>query len=365
LNPATYYVSATYRPPPTSAADDDVPGYAVTYSPGVVGASDARRVAIGSARSVDDVNIALVPVKTAQISGTAVNSKAQPMVGGFVSVMERNNPFGGGNGAQLRPDGTFVIRNVAPGEYLLRAQNQSTRGERPETATATIAVAGQDIEGVQLAVMPPSTASGIILVDPAAAAAIKASSITLTVSPVDLQMNFTDRSGSPKDDLTFEASVQPGANMVRLLSLPVGLALKAVRVGGVDVTDTGFDVKPNEDVRGIEVELTSHPTVVSGQVTDNRGAASRDCMVVVFSRDEAKWEGTSRYIQTAKPDQDGRFKVSGLPPGDYHAAASTGIRQAGEAGDPDILRQIRDRATRFSLGEGETKIIDLKVIAGS
>jgi len=311
------------------------------------------------------VNIALVPVTTAQISGAAVNGKGQPMTGGFVSVMERNNPFGTGNGAQLRPDGTFVIRNVAPGEYLLRAQTQSIRGERPEIATVTVAVAGQDVEGVQLVAIPPSMASGTVLIDPAAAATIKASSIILMVSPVDLQMNFTDRSGSPKDDFTFEASVQPGMNMVRLLSMPASLALKAVRVDGVDVTDTGFDVKPNENVRGIEIELTSHPTVVSGQVTDSRGAPSKDCMIVIFARDEAKWEGTSRYIQTARPDQDGRFKVSGLPPGDYHAAASTGIRQPGEAGDPDVLKQIRDRAGRFSLGEGETKVVDLKVIPGS
>jgi hypothetical protein len=105
--------------------------------------------------------------------------------------------------------------------------------------------------------------------------------------------------------------------------------------------------------------------VVSGQVADARGAPTKDCTVVIFARDEAKWEGASRYIQTARPDQDGRFKVSGLPPGDYHAAASAGIRQPGEPGDPDVLKQIRDRAVRFSLGEGENKVVDLKVIPGS
>jgi hypothetical protein len=182
------------------------------------------------------------------------------------------------------------------------------------------------------------------------------------VSPVDLQMNFMDRSGAPKDDFTFEATIQPGLNTVRVLNLPSSLALKAVRVGGVDVTDTGFEVKPGENVSGIEVELTSHPTVVSGQVSDGRGAPTRDCFVVVFARDEAKWEGTSRYIQTARPDQDGRFKVSGLPPGDYHAVATAGIRQPGEAGDPDILKRVVDRAVRFSIGDGENKVVDLKLI---
>jgi len=50
-------------------------------------------------------------------------------------------------------------------------------------ATTTIAVAGQDIEGCSFVVMPPSTASGVVLLDSRRAAAIKASSIVLMVSP--------------------------------------------------------------------------------------------------------------------------------------------------------------------------------------
>jgi len=328
--------------------------------------ADAQRIALGGAQAVDEVNIQLVPVKLAQVRGTAVNGQGQPMTGS-VGMTERNNMLGGGNGAPIAPDGSFVIRNVAPGEYVVRAQNSGGRGEnrRLEIATATISVAGQDVDGVQLVGSPASTASGVIMVDPAAAATVKASAIIIMVSAVDLDMNFMDRSGAPKDDFTFEASVQPGVNMVRVLSMPPTLALTAVRVGGVDVTDTGFNVRPNENVSGIEVELTSHPTVVSGQVTDSRGAPTKDSLVVVFALDEAKWEGTSRYIQTARPDQDGKFKVSGLPAGDYQAVATSGSRQPGELGDPEILKQIRDRAVRFSLRDGENKVFDLKVIPDS
>jgi protocatechuate 3,4-dioxygenase beta subunit len=365
LNPADYYVSATYRPPPANAADDDVPGYAITYFPGTVSTANAQRITVGTGRSLGDVNIALVPVKTAQVAGAAVNSKGQPMTNGYVSVMQRNSGLANdAGGAPLRPDGTFVIRNVAPGEYTLRAQSQFKQGDRPEIATAAVTLAGHDIEGVQLVVMPPSIASGVVLVDPAAAATVTASSIVLMVSAVDLTSNFMDTSARPKDDFTFESLMQPGTNIVRLLRVPDGMALKAVRIGGVDVTDTGFDVKPNENVRGIEVELTSHPTVVSGRVTDSSGAPSKDCTVVVFARDERKWEGASRYIGTARPDQDGKFQISGLPPGDYDVLAIDNI-EPGQSGDPDVLTRIRDRAAAMSLGDGETKMLDLKLTTGS
>jgi hypothetical protein len=245
---------------------------------------------------------------------------------------------------------------------MLRAQGQFRQGTHPEIATATVTVAGQNIDGVQLVVAPALKASGAVLVDPSAAAVLKGSSIVLAVSPVDPEMNFTDTSAHVQDDFTFEAAVRPGANIVRVIGMPNNLALKAVRLGGVDVTDSGFDVKPGENVRGIEVELTSHPTVVSGQVADSRGDPAKDCTVVIFARDERKWEGASRYVRRTRSDQDGQFRISGLPPGDYHAAAADGLQQPDLAGDPEVLKQIRDRAAGFSLGEGETKVIDLKII---
>jgi protocatechuate 3,4-dioxygenase beta subunit len=361
LPPADYYVGATYRPPPPSAADDEAPGYAVTYFPGTLNPTDAQRVTLGVGLTVDGVNVALVPARLAQITGTALNSNGQPMANAFVVVAEKNNAFDVASGAQVRPDGTFIVLGVAPGEYILRAQGRFAQNARPEIATAAVTVAGQNIDGVQLVVAPPSMASGTVLVDPAAGAAMNGSSIALTVSPVDPQMSFTDTSARVHDDFSFEAAVQAGVNSVRLMGMPNNLALKAVRVGGVDVTDSGFDVKPGENVRGIEVELTSHPTVVSGQVADSRGAPAKDCTVVIFARDERKWEGASRYVRQTRSDQDGQFRISGLPPGDYHAAAADGFQQLDLAGDPDVLKQIRDRAAGFSIGEGETKVISLRI----
>jgi hypothetical protein len=99
-------------------------------------------------------------------------------------------------------------------------------------------------------------------------------------------------------------------------------------------------------------------------VTDSRGAPTKDCTVVIFARDERKWEGTSRYISAARPDQDGKFRVGGLPPGDYQAVALDRI-EPGQWGDPDVLSRIRDQAATLSLGAGETKVLDLKLTLGS
>ena len=55
---------------------------------------------------------------------------------------------------------------------------------------------------------------------------------------------------------------------------------------------------------------------------DERGNALKDCTVVIFAEDEAKWAlPMNRWMSSARPDQDGRFKFSNLPPGTYYAIA--------------------------------------------
>jgi hypothetical protein len=172
-------VSATYRPGPATAGDTDVPGYAVTYFPGTVNAAQAQRVAIGVGRSLDDVDIALVPVKTAQITGTVVNREGKPMAGGFVNVLEADGAFGGIGalpGPTARsPSGTCRQR------HSLQAQSQFRQGERQETATTAVTVMGRTPTVFSLS---SSRLYGLASsrVDPAAAAAIRASSISTVVA---------------------------------------------------------------------------------------------------------------------------------------------------------------------------------------
>ena len=131
-------------------------------------------------------------------------------------------------------------------------------------------------------------------------------------------------------------------------------------MNGTDVTDSGLLFKPNENISGVEIELTNRLATVSGLVTDSRGNPATDYTAIVFSQDKEKWTQNTRYQGTGRPDQDGRFKISSLPPGEYYAIAVERI-EPGETGDPDFLENLRTRASPFSLLEGETRTIDLKL----
>ena len=126
----------------------------------------------------------------------------------------------------------------------------------------------------------------------------------------------------------------------------------------MDVTDTPLDF--TTDVDGLEIELTQQSTTVSGGVSDDRGGVALDATVIVFADDPGKWGPHSRFIESARPDQQGRFTVRALPPGRYVAIA-VGYLQPGEERNPDALEAWRKGATPFTLAEGETRTLDLKL----
>ena len=137
-----------------------------------------------------------------------------------------------------------------------------------------------------------------------------------------------------------------------------------MRYRGVDIIDAGLELRAGENVGDIEVELTNRLTDVSGVVTTPKGEPVKDYSVVVFPTDREKWTPNSRYLKTARPDQDGRYKVNGLPPGEYRVIALDYV-DSNEWNDPESLDRVQSRATTFSINEGEMKSVDLRITTAS
>ncbi len=72
------------------------------------------------------------------------------------------------------------------------------------------------------------------------------------------------------------------------------------------------------------------------------------------------WRPQARQITTARPDQNGRFQIRGLPPGDYFLAAID-PQQPGEWFVPAFLEQQTADASRLTLAEGATRTQDLRL----
>jgi protocatechuate 3,4-dioxygenase beta subunit len=370
LMPGQYVVSVTQRDFAARAQDasNDRFGYAPTYYPGTANGAEAQPITVRVGETVSGITMTLVPTRNASVSGVALDSRGRPAAGMVMAMPRSGSAMTLGVGmtnTSIRPDGTFRISGLAPGDYVIRAMiTGNAGGFDGDALSATVSVAGEDVNGVTLNPVVPATISGRIVLEGDAGQAIRPSGIRVVATPREPELMVLAGGGPPRvnDDYSFEARVSPGATMLRVMG-EGGWMLKAVRHQGVDITDTGLDLSAGQRLEGIEIELTTRVQEIAGNVTNASGAQVRDYSVLVFAQDKELWQGQGRHVGLGRGDQDGRYKIRTLPPGDYFAIALDYVDQA-RIGDPEYFEAFMADATSFSVREAETLNLNLRLRPG-
>ena len=394
LPPGDYYVSASLRNMESMMFDVMGPGgptgsnpgsgYAPTYFPGTASPADAQKISVAVGQEAQQTDFALVPTRLSRITGVVMGADGKPLDGAMVNAVPQNRT--GDFGAMMMSasgrttkDGNFTLNGVAPGDYTLNVRSMrvstsdgpgggvmvtAATGEEAEFATMPVSVAGEDLSNVVVITSKGASVSGRISFEggskPDNIASIRVNA--LATEPMEGPMMMGPMGGGgTKPDGTFELKGLSGTRLLRPFNLPNGWMVKAVRVGADDVTDTGVELKPGQHLANVEIVATSRVTEVNGGVTAAGGAAVKDYTVVIFSDDPQHWTlPMSRWIAGARPDQDGRFQVRSLPPGSYYAAAVEYV-EAGAWSDPELLDRLKTSASRFTLADGESQTINLKL----
>jgi hypothetical protein len=374
LPPGEYLVSATLRSGGPAVTDPagEPSGYAATYFPGTTNVAEAARVTVAVAQENTGVHFALIATRLVRVSGQVLMSDGAPATSGNILLL----PTAGGgtqaaviamrqagNGGQIDGSGAFTLSNVAPGRYQVQARIGGR--EASELARMDLTVGTEDVSGLTLVTAAGASVSGTVVSD--------------TGEPFDFrpqQLQIAPRPGSA-DLVGIAAGAQNGRvdndwsfllrnlaeEVLIRVSAPQGWALKSVFAGGEDIADTPTEFPPGQAVSGVQIVLTKKVTTLSGLVTDAKGNPVTDATVVAFPSDEKLWTFQSRYIRASRPDQDGRYRVTGLPgPADYLVVALQGLED-GQAGDPEFLATVKELGKKFGLTEGETKAVDVTLAA--
>ena len=134
----------------------------------------------------------------------------------------------------------------------------------------------------------------------------------------------------------------------------------SVTINGRETIDTPLELRSGQKLTGVNMVFTDRLTEVNGTITDERGAPITEYTLLAFPLDEQLWRPQSRHIMTARPDQNGKYQLRGLPAGDYYLVAVDPTEQ-GEWFEPTYLTAHRVGASRFSLTEGDTKSQDFRL----
>lgn len=374
LPPGEYYVSASIRGGGMMTGGDevvggDVTGYAPTFYPGTASADEAHRVHVVGGQEVT-ADLQLVPTKLSRISGIVIASNGRPPQTGMIMAMPKTeSSMFGGNAGQIRADGTFSINGLAPGSYELNVranldfERMASGGGPPanaEMAMVEISVSGEDLAGLRVVTSRGVSVSGTVVFEGGTPPGPELETRIMANSDSDGPSMFGFSSARVRADGTFELENLLGPRRINVAP-PKGWMLKSVTYRGRDVSDGAVEFREAGAAGRLDVVLTNRVTTLSGTVQGSDGKAISDYEVVIFPEDAAKAKPPSRRVRNARPDQQGLYRVEGLPPGEYLILALREVDEE-QRSEPDFFERLRSAATSVVIREGETRTLPLKLV---
>src|SRR5271166_413605 len=128
--------------------------YETTYYPGTADRSQAAPVQLHAGDEFP-ANFSLTPSPSLSIRGAVVNLPARSSAAIMLQSHDFNLVL---SGAEMHKDGSFVIRDVAPGAYTIMATVENATV--PMMARQSLQVAGNSVEGLRLAPQPGAVVRG-------------------------------------------------------------------------------------------------------------------------------------------------------------------------------------------------------------
>ena len=134
--------------------------------------------------------------------------------------------------------------------------------------------------------------------------------------------------------------------------------MKAARLGGDDVLDAGLTLSQGRPAGPLEIAVSAAGGHIDGVV--QRDQKPFPGATVVLAPD-ANRRGQTRLYSAAVSDQQGRFALGSIPPGDYELFAWERVEE-GAYVDPDFLRRYEGRGKTVRVDEGGKLKVDLELI---
>lgn len=370
--PGDYYVAidpASFRPsgplPPRT-------GYVSAYYPGS-GLDEARVVTVRSGQETSGIDASLKPAPLSTVTVAAVDSAGHALDATDIVGMYRVGDEGAAADlARRQPDGTFVAREVAPGDRLLLAQMSRPGVPRAdvEEAYLRVRVTGDDLS-LRIQTNRGATLSGRVVAEGAESGGREAvPSAAVSWMPSDVpglrvrpSASLLTRGG---EDGAFTLTGLRGRGSLKATNAP--MAVKEVTVGGEDVTGGAMELAGTECIDDALIIMTRRTSRIRGTVTDADGKPA-SAWVVLFPANPEQWVPLSPHVHTARTQrpaaatparQPVTFMLSAIPPGHYFIAAVD--TDAAPWLDRRSLDWLRSRATAVTLEDGKTTAVGLKVV---
>jgi hypothetical protein len=317
------------------------PAYGATYYGNSTEMARAVAVDVRMGEVRGGTDIQMVKTATVRIKGKVAGGPEGKMLA--VMLLRKGSAAAGmppGNlGLVQQNDGTFEIKGVTPGSYLLtaRAVTEATilLGALP------LEVGEQHIDGIELRLAGGSELSG--------RASMVGKNMTVTLESLDYSLGDAPKADVGEDGEFTLKGFFIGKYRVRVSDMPQNAYVRSVKLGGQDVDESGIEWSgaPGQ----LDIALSGTGGRVEGVVLglDEKPMAGATVALIPDSGRESRYASTST-------DADGSFRLNGVAPGKYKVLGWEDL-EPGAYQDPEFVKTFEGEAQAVSLEEnGRAKI---------
>ena len=371
LKPGRYYLLASYsrrRFGFRARQPGVVPDYYVaTFYPAATEATSAVPVEVGAGVQLRDIDIRLQKMRVVSVRGRVIdgrnNSPARDVA--VMLILRGAGPVyisGTSSAARSNADGTFEIRGVPAGSYILSV-SRSGRGRgrgRPDqsgVARLPVEIGESDVEGLELVIREPMELSGVVRMEPDEQASLRGLRLTLTPAG---GLASGRASARMEEDAGFRVpGLIPDNYRLSVYGLPEGTYLKSARLGNQEVLESGVDLTAGVAPGPLQLTLSSRAAAISGVVIDDDQQPAAGVTVTLVPESD-RWSQTHLF-KTAGTDQNGAFRLSGIAPGEYKLYAWEQI-ESGAYRDPEFIKPFESLGASVSVQENGFETVPLEMI---
>ena len=310
---------------------------------------------------------------TGSIHGTVIDAKtSQPLSGATVSLQNfqpSGRPAALDSATTTAADGSFLFRNLTPGNYRLSAAHNgyvsSARRPHPGAQSPGSAVsltAGQTVDDVVVRLMPTGVITGHITNDrdePMPGVLVQTMKATYNSGHrefSDARTGFTDDRGEFRiwglaPGQYFLKATNPRFSARGPVSTQVYVPI--FYPGVVDPAQSqSIELHPGEELSGINLTLSAQRTVhVKGRVLTSNGVPAKGSDVTLS---QFAGDGYSLEVET---DPAGRFDLAAVPPGPYSIVS--------QSSDNSMSGHLQMGHASISVGDTPVDVPDLVLFPGA
>jgi len=152
-----------------------------------------------------------------------------------------------------------------------------------------------------------------------------------------------------------------GANPVNALAAWQGAYVKSMKMGDVDVLTGGLRLERQPEAP-LDIVIGANPGTLNGLVLNEARLPIAGAYVTLFANNPPDRLYRTDMYKVTGTDNQGRFQLQGLPPGDYKVFAWENIEN-GTWIDSTFLRLNEERGTTIHIDEGQVQTATLPIIS--